>query len=392
MALPSFQYSGVSYAGKPAGTTAFALTTSGGKSIDYLLRAHVHVYSSVDDGNTLVELARPVDWDFNQAGTTVVLKAGIATGTAIVLQRITPKDTLYTLFGQGTLLTADQINDAELFDLYLIQELEDELGINAANQWNRQPRYADPNKGTAKETANTVTKKDQLAGDWPIDGKDKFIATTDALSERFDVIVSDTKPPSPPITEARQPGKLWIDDGTFQVSYWEPAAKAWVNLANTGPQGLAATIALGPVTSLPAGTAATVTNTGSSQAAVFSFGIPKGDQGIQGIQGLKGDPGVIGSQGLVGPQGPIGLTGPQGPAGPKGADSTVAGPTGPAGPVGPKGADSTVAGPAGPAGLKGDPTRVIMQDLAPAAPAAGDLWFNTSNAQLYSSWYSRTKR
>ena len=197
----------------------------------------MHVYSSINNGDTLVELTRPAQWDFNPARTSVVLKTGIASGVAIVLQRITPKDTLYTLFGQGTLLTADQINDAELFDLYLIQELEDELGINAANQWNRQPRYADPNKGTVKETASTVTKKDQLAGDWPIDGKDKFIATTDALSERFDVIVSDTKPPDPPITDIRQPGKIWIDDGTLQFSYWEPAARAWVNLTTTGPVG-----------------------------------------------------------------------------------------------------------------------------------------------------------
>ena len=118
-----------------------------------------------------------------------------------------------------------------------IIELEDELGINAANQWNRQPRYADPNKGTAKETANTVTKKDQLAGDWPIDGKDKFIATTDALSERFDVFVSDTKPADPPITEIRQPGKLWFDDGSLQLSVWEPAAKAWINFSTSGPPG-----------------------------------------------------------------------------------------------------------------------------------------------------------
>ena len=408
MALPSFQYSGVSYAGQPAGTTTFALTTSGGRPIGYLQPSHVHVYSSINNGDTLVELTRPAQWDFNPARTSVVLKTGIASGVAIVLQRITPKDTLYTLFGQGTLLTADQINDAELFDLYLIQELEDELGINAANQWNRQPRYADPNKGTVKETANTVTKKDQLAGDWPIDGKDKFIATTDALSERFDVFVQDIKPPDPPITDIRQPGKIWIDDGTFQIRYWEPAAKAWVNLANTGPQGPSGTIAAGTATSLPHDQPPTVGNTGTSQAAIFNFGIPKGkpqsvivrdtapadnygaplvagdlwfntskvqlyawyddgsskqwvsisqvgpkgDPGIQGIQGIQG----IGVQGPVGPtgaastvpgpQGPQGPTGPQGPAGPTGAASTVAGPTGPAGAAGP-------AGPAGPAGAKG---------------------------------------
>lgn len=46
-----------------------------------------------------------------------------------------------------------------------------------------------------------------------------------------------------------------------------------------GPQGDAATIAVGTVTTLPAGSQATVTNSGTSEAAVFNFGIPKGQDG-----------------------------------------------------------------------------------------------------------------
>lgn len=55
-----------------------------------------------------------------------------------------------------------------------------------------------------------------------------------------------------------------------------------------GPQGnpgINATITAGPVTTLPAGSPATVTNTGSATAAVFAFGIPAGEQGIPGVQG-----------------------------------------------------------------------------------------------------------
>jgi hypothetical protein len=133
MALPSFQYSGVSYAGQPAGTTTFALTTSGGKSIGYLLSSHVHVYSSINNGDTLVELTRPAQWDFNPAGTAVVLKTGIASGVAIVLQRITPQDSPYTEFGQGTLLTADQLNDATTFLLYVTQESDDQVEAGVAD-------------------------------------------------------------------------------------------------------------------------------------------------------------------------------------------------------------------------------------------------------------------
>jgi hypothetical protein len=45
---------------------------------------------------------------------------------------------------------------------------------------------------------------------------------------------------------------------------------------STGPAGTAATVAVGSVTTLASGSAATVTNSGSSSAAVLNFGIPKG--------------------------------------------------------------------------------------------------------------------
>jgi hypothetical protein len=56
----------------------------------------------------------------------------------------------------------------------------------------------------------------------------------------------------------------------------------------TGPQGLAATIAAGTVTTLAAGSNATVSNTGTANAAVFSFGIPRGATGATGSAGVAG--------------------------------------------------------------------------------------------------------
>ena len=86
-------------------------------------------------------------------------------------------------------------------------------------------------------------------------------------------------------------------------------------------------ISVGSVTTLEAGSDATVTNTGDAENAVFNFGIPKGDKGDkgdqgergeQGPQGAKGDTGERGSQGARGPQG---IQGPQGPRGYAGADA-----------------------------------------------------------------------
>jgi collagen type VII alpha len=89
----------------------------------------------------------------------------------------------------------------------------------------------------------------------------------------------------------------------------------------TGLQGQAATISIGTVTSGSPGSAALVNNSGTSNAAVFNFTIPKGDTGGTGPQGIKGDIGLqgpkgdTGTQGLQGIQGPKGDTGAQGPAG-----------------------------------------------------------------------------
>jgi collagen type VII alpha len=53
----------------------------------------------------------------------------------------------------------------------------------------------------------------------------------------------------------------------------------------TGPAGSAATIQVGTVTTLAAGSAATVTNTGTPQAAVLNFGLPQGVAGAAGSSG-----------------------------------------------------------------------------------------------------------
>jgi hypothetical protein len=63
---------------------------------------------------------------------------------------------------------------------------------------------------------------------------------------------------------------------------------AWAVLAQaggagpTGAQGVAATVTVGTVTTLAAGSTATVTNSGTSGAAVLNFGIPQGAAGTGG--------------------------------------------------------------------------------------------------------------
>ena len=408
MAAQSFTYSGNVYTGASPGAIDFALTSTTGSPIPYLQPSHIHVYKSADKGVTWTELSRPAEWDFTSGGTVARLAGGITVDEWVMVQRHTPYASKFTTFQDSSLLTAEQLNEGEDFSMFVDQEISDLLA-----------------QGVFSKPGQIITGPDQKAGKWVSD--DAHVATAAALSERFDVIVSDTKPPDPPITDIRQPGKIWIDDGTFQIHYWEPAAKAWVNLASTGPQGPSGTIAVGTTTQLPHDQPPTVGNTGTSQAAIFNFGIPKGkpqsvivsatvptdNYGVPLVAGdlwfntskvqlyawyddgsskqwvsisqvgPKGDPGIQGAQGTQG------IQGVQGPAGPTGAASTVPGPQGPTGLTGPKGADSTVAGPAGAKGDKGDKgdTKVvIVQATPPATPVVGDLWFNSNNLQLY-AWY-----
>ena len=55
-----------------------------------------------------------------------------------------------------------------------------------------------------------------------------------------------------------------------------------------GAKGDAATISAGTVTTLPAGSSATVVNVGSTSAAIFDFGIPQGADGADGTDGTDG--------------------------------------------------------------------------------------------------------
>ena len=64
---------------------------------------------------------------------------------------------------------------------------------------------------------------------------------------------------------------------------------------SNGTNGTSATVAIGSTATLAAGQSATVSNSGTTSAAILNFGIPAGPQGIQGNPGIQGG---------VGPSGP----------------------------------------------------------------------------------------
>ena len=69
---------------------------------------------------------------------------------------------------------------------------------------------------------------------------------------------------------------------------------------DTGAAGAAATVSVGTVSTGNAGSSATVTNVGTTSAAVFNFSIPRGDTGATGATGAKGDTGAAGTTSWTG--------------------------------------------------------------------------------------------
>ncbi len=101
------------------------------------------------------------------------------------------------------------------------------------------------------------------------------------------------------------PGASVGDDGAYAFDatnggfYGPKTSGAWgsSNFSLVGPQGPqgdkgdtgdAATISVGTVSTGAAGSSATVTNSGTSGAAVFDFSIPRGDTGAAGADGADG--------------------------------------------------------------------------------------------------------
>ena len=282
-------------------------------SFDYLLRAHVKVYldeTEVVEGNA----ADQFEWENDKA-----IKMGTAPTSAqtLTIRRITPEDRQIVPWNDGSYLVAEDLNTSDKQWLYLIQEHHDYLmrivfgedtlpGPDGPNDpigfWNRTARHEDSNKGTADEIAQTIDSVDQLAGDTvtPQNGVDAYVMTLGAISERLDVIQGDGTS-YPGTGNTGQLGKFRVDSNN-KLFYWNQTAgtPAWVEIVGgQGTPGQAATVDVGTTTTGAAGSNASVTNSGTTSAAIFDFTIPQGANGTDGAPGQDGTDGTDGTDGVT---------------------------------------------------------------------------------------------
>lgn len=81
-------------------------------------------------------------------------------------------------------------------------------------------------------------------------------------------------------------GDFYIDKTAWTIYGPKTIGTGWGSATNIiGPSGAAATVSVGAVTGIAAGQSPTVTNTGTSSAAVLAFAIPAGATGATGPAG-----------------------------------------------------------------------------------------------------------
>jgi hypothetical protein len=129
-------------------------------------------------------------------------------------------------------------------------------------------------QGTSCPSPFTTTVQAGTTATWMLD-----ISPATAQFPCITLAQSPTKLPSGVAYRmCGQNNQVTVDFGTGFVSMQGPPGQNGTNGSNGAP-GQAATIQVGTVSTLPAGSKATVTNAGSAQAAVFNFGIPAGQNG-----------------------------------------------------------------------------------------------------------------
>ena len=137
------------------GQTVFTLPFSS----NYLLKSHVKVYKGRD---LLAEtqdstLSDGTDYTFTSA-TQITLTTGLASGEELTIQRQTPKDSQLSPWSDGSNLTSEALNNADLQNLYIVQEQADlnALGATKSIAATTASTTATSTANTAKDTADAA--------------------------------------------------------------------------------------------------------------------------------------------------------------------------------------------------------------------------------------------
>lgn len=140
-------FSYAQYAGNGS-TTTFSVP------FPYLLKAHVKLYTGygILDGTFVTELTEGTDFTWT-SGTQVQTTVAPAAGVTLTVLRDTPDSSQLVPWQDGSNLIADDLNNADLQNLYVVQEQQDRNDAGAAAAVAAQTAA---NSATAAATAATT--------------------------------------------------------------------------------------------------------------------------------------------------------------------------------------------------------------------------------------------
>ena len=149
-------YSYRQYAGNGA-TTTFSVP------FPYLLKAHVHLYLGYDilDGTFTSELVDGVGFTWT-SGTQVQCTTAPAAGQTLTVIRLTPSDSRLVDWQDGSNLIADDLDTADLQNLYVVQEQQDRNDA-AITQFDASATAAAASAANAEAEATAATAEAVLA-------------------------------------------------------------------------------------------------------------------------------------------------------------------------------------------------------------------------------------
>jgi len=130
-----------------AGQTTFSVP------FPYLNKSHVKVYKGRDivaDTQTAT-LAETSGYTFNTSGTQITLTSALGSGEVLTIERQTPSASQLSPWSDGSNLTAEELNNADLQNLYIVQEQKDRNSLGAT-----EARSATNNSASATATANAA--------------------------------------------------------------------------------------------------------------------------------------------------------------------------------------------------------------------------------------------
>ena len=229
-------------------------TTACNLSWPFLLRAHVKVYKNRDrlaDTGTLLSETTHYTWT---GASQITLVTAIASGEVVTIERQTPGSAQLSPWTDGSNLTAEALNNADLQNLYVVQEQSDsnDLGATKAIAATTAANTATTTANNATTTANAATTTANSA----TTTANSAVTTANAAETKADTAISTANTASTNASAAVTTANTASTNATNAVTTAN-AASSTANTASTNASNAVTTANSATTTANTANTTAT---------------------------------------------------------------------------------------------------------------------------------------